>query len=192
MIQEMGLLMFPLFTDVFWNFGAACSRAIKAGGDFYRGNPKSADQALLGERAGWIAPYAPAGKRGHPPFSVETLLRIHFLQQWFGLSDAAMEETLYDLPLYRVFSGTDVFEDQRSAAREGVDAAFGYGRRCRADQRAEFDPEPAQGGRPRNASDQERPAGVLWDESAHRRGRRLWPCAPVRGTAAHVQALHPR
>src|SRR5260364_20583 len=89
-------------------------------------------------------------------------------------------------------SGTDVFEDQRSAAREGVDAAFGYGRRCRADQRAEFDPEPAQGGRPRNASDQERPAGVLWDESAHRRGRRLWPCAPVRGTAAHVQALHPR
>src|SRR5260364_482158 len=114
------------------------------------------------------------------------------LQQWFGLSDAAMEVTLYDLPLYRVFSGTDVFEDQRSAALEGVDAAFGYGRRCRADQRAEFDPEPAQGGRPRNASDQERPAGVLWDESAHRRGRRLWPCAPVRGTAAHVQALHPR
>src|SRR5260364_255535 len=117
---------------------------------------------------------------------------LDFLQQWFGLSDAAMEETLYDPPLYRVFSGTDVFEDQRSAAREGVDAAFRYGRRCRADQRAEFDPEPAQGGRPRNASDQERPAGVLWDESAHRRGRRLWPCAPVRGTAAHVQALHPR
>src|SRR5260363_367812 len=25
------------------------------------------------------------------------------LQQWFGLSDAAMEEALYDLPLYRVF-----------------------------------------------------------------------------------------
>src|SRR5260364_385478 len=57
----------------------------------------------------------------------------HFLQQWFGLSDAAMEETLYDPPLYRVFSGTDVFEDQRSAAREGVDAAFGHGRRFRAD-----------------------------------------------------------
>src|SRR5260363_231145 len=47
--------------------------------------------------------------------------------------DAAMEETLYDPPLYRVFSGTDVFEDQRSAAREGVDAAFGHGRRFRAD-----------------------------------------------------------
>src|SRR5260363_315100 len=29
--------------------------------------------------------------------------------------------------------GTDVFEDQRSAAREGVDAAFGHGRRFRAD-----------------------------------------------------------
>ncbi|CCD29388.1 hypothetical protein CAGGBEG34_230027 [Candidatus Glomeribacter gigasporarum BEG34] len=29
------------------------------------------------------------------------------MQQWFGLSDAAMEEALYDLPLYRVFSGLE-------------------------------------------------------------------------------------
>src|SRR5260363_460526 len=58
---------------------------------------------------------------------------LALLQQWFGLSDAAMEETLYDPPLYRVFSGTDVFEDQRCAAREGVDAAFGHGRRFGAD-----------------------------------------------------------
>jgi IS5 family transposase len=29
------------------------------------------------------------------------MLRIHFLQQWFGLSDPAMEEALYDMPLYR-------------------------------------------------------------------------------------------
>src|SRR5260364_424486 len=66
---------------------------------------------------------------------------LDFLQQWFGLSDAAMEETLYDPPLYRVFSGTDVFEDQRSAAREGVDAAFGHGRRFRADPVIEQDGE---------------------------------------------------
>src|SRR5260363_3423 len=105
-------------------------------------------------------------EKGTSAFLSRDVASDPLLQQWFGLSDAAMEETLYDLPLYRVFSGTDVLEDQRSAAREGVDAAFGYGRRCRADQRAEFDPEPAQGGRPRNASDQERPAGVLWDESA--------------------------
>ncbi|GAB3626226.1 transposase [Pandoraea terrae] len=33
------------------------------------------------------------------------MLRIHFMQQWFGLSDVAMEEALYDTPLYREFSG---------------------------------------------------------------------------------------
>ena len=37
-----------------------------------------------------ITPHAPAGKTGRPPFAVETMLRIHFLQQWFSLSDPAM------------------------------------------------------------------------------------------------------
>jgi IS5 family transposase len=32
------------------------------------------------------------------------MLRIHFLQQWFGLSDPAMEEALFDVPLYREFA----------------------------------------------------------------------------------------
>ena len=36
-----------------------------------------------------------------------TILRIHFLQQWFGLSDPAMEEALHDVPLYREFAGLD-------------------------------------------------------------------------------------
>ncbi len=43
-----------------------------------------------------IQPHAPAGKTGRPPFAVETMLRIHFMQQWFGLSDPAMEEALRD------------------------------------------------------------------------------------------------
>ena len=53
-----------------------------------------------------IAPYAPTPgpKGGRPPFAVETMLRIHFLQQWFGLSDPAMEEALHDVPLYREFA----------------------------------------------------------------------------------------
>jgi IS5 family transposase len=42
-----------------------------------------------------------------PPFPVATMLRIHFMQQWFGLSDPAMEEALYDVPLYREFAGLD-------------------------------------------------------------------------------------
>jgi IS5 family transposase len=35
------------------------------------------------------------------------MLQIHFLQQWFGLSDPTMEEALYDVPLYREFAGLD-------------------------------------------------------------------------------------
>lgn len=52
-----------------------------------------------------IRPYAPDGKRGRPPFALETMLRIHFMQQWFTLSDPAMEESLHDVPLLREFAG---------------------------------------------------------------------------------------
>jgi IS5 family transposase len=52
-----------------------------------------------------IAPHAPVAKTGRPPFALETMLRIHFLQQWYGLSDVAMEEALFDAPLYREFVG---------------------------------------------------------------------------------------
>ena len=60
-----------------------------------------------------IAPHAPtrSTKGGRPPFAVETMLRIHFLQQWFNLSDPAMEEALYDTPMFREFAGLDVGED---------------------------------------------------------------------------------
>ena len=52
-----------------------------------------------------IAPHAPEGKKGRPPFSVETMLRVHFMQQWFTLSDPAMEEELHIMPLFREFAG---------------------------------------------------------------------------------------
>ena len=54
-----------------------------------------------------IEPHAPSGKTGRPPFAVSTMLRIHFMQQWFGLSDPAMEEALHDTPLYCEFAGLD-------------------------------------------------------------------------------------
>jgi IS5 family transposase len=54
-----------------------------------------------------VTPCAPEGRRGRPPFAVETMLRLHFMQQWFGLSDPAMEEALHDVPLYREFAGLD-------------------------------------------------------------------------------------
>ena len=60
-----------------------------------------------------IAPHAPTpgAKGGRPPFAVETMLRIHFVQQWFNLSDPAMEEALYDMALFREFVGLDAGED---------------------------------------------------------------------------------
>ena len=54
-----------------------------------------------------IEPHAPRARTGRPPFAIETMLRVHCLQQWFSLSDAAMQEALHDVPLYREFAGLD-------------------------------------------------------------------------------------
>jgi IS5 family transposase len=54
-----------------------------------------------------ITPYYPTGQLGRRPFALETMLRVHFMQQWFGLSDPAMEEALFDVPLYREFAQLD-------------------------------------------------------------------------------------
>jgi IS5 family transposase len=54
-----------------------------------------------------FAARATGAKGGRPPFPVETMLRIHFLQQWFGLSDPAMEEALHDISLYCEFARLD-------------------------------------------------------------------------------------
>ncbi|MBY4594135.1 IS5 family transposase [bacterium BD-1] len=57
-----------------------------------------------------IAPHAPRAKTGRPPFELVTMLRIHFLQQWFGPSDLAMEEALFETTLYREFAGLSSVE----------------------------------------------------------------------------------
>ena len=38
-----------------------------------------------------IQPHAPAGRPGRPPFGLEALLCIHFMQQWFTLSNPAIK-----------------------------------------------------------------------------------------------------
>lgn len=59
-----------------------------------------------------VEPYQPdSGRRGQQPFAAETMLRIHFLQQWFNLSDPAMEEALHDVPLFRDFAGLSSWDD---------------------------------------------------------------------------------
>jgi len=55
-----------------------------------------------------IEPHYPKPGNGRPPVGVERMLRIYFLQQWFNLSDPAVEEALYDSAVMRQFVGIDL------------------------------------------------------------------------------------
>ncbi|HNP82854.1 MAG TPA: IS5 family transposase [Nitrospira sp.] len=62
-----------------------------------------------GDLAGVIAPFYPKAEgAGRPPVGVDRMLRIHFLQHWFNLSDPAVEEALYDSRAMRQFVGIDL------------------------------------------------------------------------------------
>ena len=55
-----------------------------------------------------IEPYYAKAGNGRQPVGLERMLRIYFLQQWFNLSDPAMEEALYDSAVMRSFVGIDL------------------------------------------------------------------------------------
>ena len=55
-----------------------------------------------------IEPHYPKGERGRPPMGIERMLRIYFLQQWYGLADELLEETIYDSQAMRGFTGIDL------------------------------------------------------------------------------------
>jgi IS5 family transposase len=55
-----------------------------------------------------IEPFYPKPGNGRPPIGLERMLRIYFLQQWFNLSDPAVEEALYDSLAMRSFVGIDL------------------------------------------------------------------------------------
>jgi transposase, IS5 family len=57
---------------------------------------------------GLIEPVYPKPGNGRPPIGVERMLRIYFLQQWFNLSDPAVEEALYASAAMRDFVGIDL------------------------------------------------------------------------------------
>ena len=52
-----------------------------------------------------IEPFYPIAGRGRHPYPLETMLRVHLMQNWFGLSDPAMEEALYEITPMRAFAG---------------------------------------------------------------------------------------
>lgn len=58
-----------------------------------------------------IAPHYPTAGRGRPPMPLDTMLRIHFVQQWFDLSDPAAEDALYDSEAIRRFVGVELSDD---------------------------------------------------------------------------------
>ena len=68
-----------------------------------------------------IKPFYPKRQgAGRPTIGLERMLRIHFLQHWFNLSDPAVEEALYLVPFWnardlenKLFSFKDFYNDQR-------------------------------------------------------------------------------
>jgi IS5 family transposase len=62
---------------------------------------------LLEVLAPYYYPQAGTGA-GRPPIGLERMLRMYFLQQWFGLADEALEDALYDSQAFRAFLAVDL------------------------------------------------------------------------------------
>jgi len=60
-----------------------------------------------------IEPFYPKGERGRPPVGLERMLRVYFLQHWYGLADEALEDALYDSQALQGFARIEL-------AAEGV------------------------------------------------------------------------
>ena len=61
-----------------------------------------------------IEPHYPrtSSKGGRPPYPLATMLRIHLMQQWYSLSDPAMEDALIEVPTMRRFAGINLISDR--------------------------------------------------------------------------------
>src|SRR6267142_3572334 len=59
-----------------------------------------------------IRKHYPKAGHGRRPLGLEKMMRIYFLQQWFNLSDPAMEDALYDIESLRRFAGIELGQDE--------------------------------------------------------------------------------
>ena len=146
-----------------------------------------------------IEPVYPKAGNGRQPVGVERMLRIYFLQQWFNLSDPAVEEALYDSAVMRQFVGIDLgrepVPDETTVCKfrhlleqhelgermfERVERAFARARGCgsargrswmRRSSTRRVRPRTAAGARSGDASDAEGQAVVFRDESARGGGQ---------------------
>lgn len=55
-----------------------------------------------------IEPHYPKGEGGRPAYPLMAMLRVHLMQNWFGYSDPAMEEALYETTILRQFAGLNL------------------------------------------------------------------------------------
>lgn len=58
-----------------------------------------------------LQPFYPTGERGRPPIGLERMLRVYFVQQWYGLADEAVEDAFYDSQALRGFAGIELNRD---------------------------------------------------------------------------------
>lgn len=58
-----------------------------------------------------IAPFYAEKQFGRRHKELTMMLKIHFLQQWYDLSDPGMEETIYDRNSFQKFLGIDLLSD---------------------------------------------------------------------------------
>src|ERR1051325_1759347 len=131
------------------------------------------------------------------------MLRLYFLQQWYGLADEALEDALYDSQVLRGFAGIDLAVtavpdattvlnfrplaggtrlDPGAVRRDRGDAggarpveAPGHNCRCHDHRRAAFDQEQKQGPRSGEAPSQEGQPVAFRHEGAYRGGCRRSP-----------------
>lgn len=80
-----------------------------------------------------IEPHYPKGEGGRPAYPLEAMLRVHLMQNWFGYSDPAMEEALYETTILRHFAGlqldripdeTTILNFRRLLERHGMSTAL--------------------------------------------------------------------
>ena len=78
----------------------------------------------MAELCALIEPHYPKAGNGRQPVGVERMLRIYFLQQWFNLSDPAVEEALYDSVVMRQFVGIDLGRSRCRTRRRCASSAI--------------------------------------------------------------------
>ena len=70
--------------------------------------------------------YTRKGERGWPPIGLERMLRVYFVQQWYGLSDEGLEDALYDSQALRGFAGIALNRDAVPDATRSYISGIGW------------------------------------------------------------------